>query len=100
MLDDDKTAPHADFEGFSFLEYGATKKKSLAAGCPRKDYVAFDLTRSRLIGFRVIISDYQQGQQNIRAICPLLDTPDCAETELYLSETRDLSAEIGNGYDS
>ena len=95
-----RSARHADFEGFRFLEYGETKKKTLSPSCPQKDFISIDLTRSRVVGFRVIISDYQRGLRNIRSICPILDTPSCADTELLLTETRDMSADIKGGYDS
>ena len=91
---------HANFRGFTFQEYGSDTKKRLQSSCAHTRQNLFDLTRSRLIGFRVIISDFWQGKQNIRAICPILDTPDCADTEFMLSNTRDMSVEIGTGYDS
>lgn len=47
----------------------------------------YDLTGKRLIGFKVILSDYSNAppfneeRRNIRSICPLYDEIDCSLTE-------------------
>ena len=50
-----------------------------------------------MVGFSVVISDHLDGLKNIRSICPLIDTPDCTDTEFDLSAITDLTAYIGGG---
>ena len=76
---------HRDFEGFEFTQYGEYGIK-LMPKCGRRNYVDFDLVGKRLIGFKVILSDYTdappftQDRRNIRSICPLYDEIDCTDT--------------------
>ena len=51
---------HRDFEGFEFTQYGEYGI-SLIPKCPRGNYIDFDLTGKRLIGFKVILSDYSDA---------------------------------------
>ena len=54
--------------------------------CGKRNYVDFDLVGKRLIGFKVILSDYTdappftRNRRNIRSICPLYDEIDCSDT--------------------
>ena len=57
-------------------------------------WVYFDLTEKRLVGFKVLYSDYNSGTRNIRSICPLVDTPDCSETEFFTESFDDMVAYI------
>lgn len=45
-----------------------------------------------------MISDHVDERKNIRSICPLIDTPDCTETILDVSEIMtDFTVSIGGG---
>ena len=59
---------HSDFEGFIFTQYDDVVQE-LTPECPRvEDWIPVDLTEKRLIGFKVIESDYIDGLRNIRSI--------------------------------
>ena len=72
---------HRDFEGFEFIQYGEYGERLVPACGRHEDY---DLTGKRLIGFKVILSDYSNAppyneeRRNIRSICPLYDEIDCS----------------------
>ena len=49
------------------------------------EWITFDLSGERLIGFTVVLSDQDTDQRNIRAIRPIFDSPSCIDTSLILS---------------
>ena len=59
--------------------------------CGRRNFVDFDLTGKRLIGFKVVVGSYTQSRpykyrdrKNIRSIAPIVDDSiDCMDTEFY-----------------
>lgn len=61
------------------------------------EFVSIDLSRKRLIGFDIVASDYKDGLRNIRSICPLLDEPNCHETEIIVDEMSDMEIFISEG---
>ena len=70
---------NADFEGFIFTEYDDVVQE-LTPHCPHEeDWISVDLTERRLIGFKVIESDYA-GKRNLRSIQLITDTPACDDT--------------------
>ena len=57
-LDDLSSSPHDDFEGFNFIEYGGRETK-LSPSCNwGRDSEIIDLVGKRLVGFKVVVSDY------------------------------------------
>ena len=48
---------HNDFEGLHFIEYGE-KETRLSPNCPETFFRTIDLEGKRLVGFKVILSDY------------------------------------------
>ena len=51
----------------------------------------------RLVGFKVVISDYIDGRKNIRSICPLVDTIDCSRTEFIEENVSLMRVAIASG---
>ena len=61
-----------DFEGLHFTELDGDYTV-LSPNCKDSAITNFDLSARRLIGFRVINSDYRGGRVNIRSIAPIVD---------------------------
>ena len=83
----------ADFEGFTFYQYDETEL-NLRPSCSVNDEVEIDLTGKRLIGFRVVVTDRVRDYRNIRTICPIIDTPDCADSQIFSDNFDDMTATI------
>ena len=70
---------NSDFEGFKFTEYDDVFQE-LTPHCHREeDWISVDLTERRIIGFKVVESDYV-GKRNLRSIQLITDTPTCEDT--------------------
>ena len=55
------------------------------------------MSRQRLVGFDVVTSDYKDGQQNIRSICPLVDVPNCHDAEIIEDVSHEMQVFINEG---
>ena len=58
----------------SFFEYN-NNYQYLGPNCNDANNVVVDLSGYRLIGFKVVISDFNENWRNIRTITPIVDTP-------------------------
>ena len=83
----------ADFEGFTFYPYDESALK-LRPSCSVNDEVEIDLTGKRLIGFRVVETYRNNNYRNIRTICPIIDEPDCADSQILTDNFDDMTATI------
>ena len=84
-----------DFQSFHFYEFDGSEH-TLHTGCEGSHRV--DVSRNRLIGFRVVEGDYVDGRRNIRSIGPILDyPPPCADTVLTMEPIDTIVAELGGG---
>ena len=63
-----------DIEGLSFLEYN-NNFQYLGPSCNVHNNVVVDLRGYRLIGFKIITSDFNENWRNIKTITPIVDTP-------------------------
>ena len=74
------------FQSLRLLEFGETVHKELGpTTC--STWIDFDLTDERVVGFAVTTSDYNYSSTitNIRAIAPIVDCPDCANTTPFIN---------------
>ena len=74
--------------GFRFLQYGSSDYIEITSECRSNIWHTIDLSGNvRLVGFEVVTSDYSwndNSRQNVRSICPLIETIDCKFTEFIL----------------
>ena len=78
-------------KGFRFLEYGSSDPVELSASCSGT-WDTYDLAANRLIGFRVEATD-----ESIKAVQPIVDCPDCSETELVAPSSLSMQLYVGGG---
>ena len=47
-----------------------------------------------MIGFRVVETYRNNDYRNIRTICPIIDEPDCADSQIFTENFDDMTATI------
>ena len=88
---------NSDFEGFILTEYDDVVQELTPKCNEEEDWISVDLTEKRLIGFKVIESDYTDGRRNLRSIQVITDTPACDDTQFKIDTIQDMSQVIGTG---
>ena len=71
---------YVDFEGFEFTDNDGNVE-TLSPDCSG-DFEKIDLTDRKLIGFKVVVSDFIRERRNIRTICPIVHNNEKSELKV------------------
>ena len=95
-------AEHSDFEGFRFTLFSGEQLTVQSGGC--NTWLMQELGGKRLIGFRVVETDYPQNtgvglvtERNIRQIQAIVDCVACDTSLIQLNDIDNKELVIGSG---
>ena len=101
-IDPTNNGPGNDFEGFRFTLFDNSQIELQTTNPPCASWEKQELNGKRLIGFRVVETDYPDTDgfivaRNIRQIQPIVDCVACDVSMISLQTIENLSLEIGSG---